>query len=364
MNRFVLARGGVQRIPLTIVGGPEGAGKTTLLRRLLTHNDGRHIAVVLDHPSALALDGGLIARADANAVILHNGSACLSVDGDIGTALSTLHARSGAALPDHVVVEAPASANPLRTSGYAFLPGFRPGGNIVVVSAPDVLRAKANDFEFDDTFDAQLQHAELLILNHVDGVTGADREGARRWLLQRTTRARLIESEQCVLPVAMVLGTSLQQAPVHALHAEWTPSYAIDSEARRFRIVQPRHIDDYRAWVLTTSELVEASAFRGWVNSLPDNILRGDGVLRIRGEPSHRFQFHRCGLRWSLSRDEPWGDRAEEHVSWVSLVGFASTSKGESEVPSRLTTDGPAEPRHFQPPLRRSKTSRSAGELS
>src|SRR6266576_1303364 len=93
MNRFVLARGGGQRIPLTIVGGPEGAGKTTLLRRLLTNNYGRHVAVVL-----------------------RNGSACLSLDGDIGTALSTLHARCGAALPDHVVVEAPPLASPLRTS--------------------------------------------------------------------------------------------------------------------------------------------------------------------------------------------------------------------------------------------------------
>ena len=364
MNRFVLARGGVQRIPLTIVGGPQGAGKTTLLRRLLTHNGGRHIAVVLDHPSALALDGSLIARADANSIILHNGSACLSVDGDIGTALSTLHTRYGSALPDHVIVEASSAANPVRTSGYAFLPGFRPGGSIVVVSAPDVLRAKESDLEFDVTLNAQLQHAELLVLNQVDRVTEAERQIVRRWLFQQTTRARLVESEQCVVPTAMVLGTPLEHAPVHAIHAEWTPSFAIDSELRRFRIVQPRHEDDYRAWVLTTRESVEASAFRGWVNSLPDNILRGDGVLRIRGEPSHRFQFHRCGLRWSLSRDEPWGHNAPEYLSWVSLVGFASAAKGECELRDGLTPAGPAESLHFRPPLRRSKKSPRAGEVS
>src|SRR5215510_12624007 len=111
MNRFVLARGSGQRIPLTIVGGPEGAGKTTLLRRLLTHNDGRRVAVVLDHPSALALSDDLIARSDGNSVVLHNGSACLSLDGEIGTALSTIHTRH-VGLPDHVVVEASASASP------------------------------------------------------------------------------------------------------------------------------------------------------------------------------------------------------------------------------------------------------------
>jgi G3E family GTPase len=364
MNRFVLARGGVQRIPLTIVGGPEGTGKTTLLRRLLTHNDGRRIAVVLDHPSALALDLSRIARADDNALILTNGSACLSVDGDIGTALSTLHTRHATALPDHVVVEASPSANPVRTSGYAFLPGFRPGGSVVVVSAPDVLRAKENDFEVDGTLDAQLQYAELLVLNQVDRVTTPERQIVRRWLLQRTVRARLVESEQCILPAAMILGTTLDHVPMHAIHAEWTPSVAIDSEARRFRIVQPRNEEDYRAWVLTTRDSIDSSAFKGWVSSLPDNILRGDGVLRIRGEPSHRFQFHRCGLRWSLSREEPWGDSAEQPLSWVSLVGFASASKSEANAAEGLTTVGPAEPRHFQPPLQRSKRSRPAGEVS
>ena len=363
MNRFVLARGSGQRIPLTIVGGPRGAGKTTLLRRLLTHNDGRHIAVVLDHPGALALDDSLIARRDGNSQILHNGSACLSVDGEIGTALSTLHARHGVALPDHVVVEASASASPLRTSGYAYLPGFRPGGSVVVVSAPEIVRAKDEDLEVDSNLEAQLQHAELLILNQVDRVNHTARQAVRRWLLQRTARARLVESEHCSLPAAMILGTSLDHAPVHAIHGEWTPTFAVDSESRPGRIVQPRHEDDYRAWLLTTQDTVDSSAFRGWVSALPDSILRGDGVLRIRGEPSHRFQFHRCGLRWTLTRDEPWGNGPSEPLSWVSLIGFSSAAAADEQTET-VTTTGASSSGHFQPPLRRQKTSRSTGDVS
>jgi G3E family GTPase len=365
MNRFVLAHGGGQKIPLTIVGGPERAGKTTLLRRLLTNNDGRHVAVVLDHPSALALRASDIARSDGNSLILRNGSACLSLDGDIGTALSTLHARHAGSLPDHVVVEAPAYASPLRTSGYAFLPGLRPGGSVVVVSVPEILAAKDADSGFDSVFEAQLQHAELLILNQVDRVSPTARQVARRWLSQHTLRARMVETEQCGLPAAMILGTSIDRAPVHAIHGEWTPTFAVDSESRRSRIVQPRHEDDYRAWVLTTRDSVDASAFRGWVTALPDSILRGDGVLRIRGEPSHRFQFHRCGLRWSLSRDEPWDGNTPERLSWVSLVGFASGSTPSSDNGSdSLTAAAAGESPHFRPPLRRSKTSRPVGDVS
>jgi hypothetical protein len=161
----------------------------------------------------------------------------------------------------------------------------------------------------------------------------------------------------------MILGTSLEHAPVHAIHGEWTPNFAVDSDSRRGRIVQPRHADDYRAWLLTTRDSVDASTFRSWVSGLPDSILRGDGALRIRGEPSHQFQFHRCGLRWSLTRGEPWGLDNAEPLSWVSLVGFASGS-GSSDASKTLSAAGVSDSHHFQPPLRRRKATGSAGDVS
>src|SRR5690348_1812379 len=116
MNRFVLARNGGSRIPLTVVGGPDGAGKTTLLRHLLSNNDSRRIAVLLDHPSSLGLNGSSISKTLDNAIELQNGSACLGLDGDIGAALLTLHATRAGALPEQVVVEANSAASLVRMS--------------------------------------------------------------------------------------------------------------------------------------------------------------------------------------------------------------------------------------------------------
>jgi G3E family GTPase len=367
MNRFVLARGGHQRIPLTIVGGPDGAGKTTLLRQLLTCSDGRRIAVLLDHPSALKVDSAAISRVRGNSLELHNGSMCLALDGDIGTALLSLHATRGETLPDHVVVEAGSSASLVRMSGYSFLPGLRPGGLISVVSAPEVAKLREGGAEPDSALEAQLQQAELVVLNHTDGVKVVMRPIIRRWLQQRTARARVIESEKSCIPAAMILGASLEKAPVHAIHGEWSPGFSIETESRRNRILQPRHPEDYRAWLLTTRSTVDASDFRMWANSLPDSIVRGDGVLRLSNERSHRFQFHHCGLRWSLSRDEPWGEKETDPLSWISLVGFAASGAKEGKAREGLesaTMSLASEPPHFQPPLRRPKSPREIGELS
>jgi len=367
MNRFVLARNGGSRIPLTIVGGPDGAGKTTLLRHLLANNDSRRIAVLLDHPSSLGLESSSISKTHANSVELRNGSACLGLDGDIGTALLTLHTAHDGALPEQVVVEANSAASLVRMSGYAFLPGFRPGGMVCVLSALDVANMRDAGVEPDITLASQLDQAEILILNQVDAVKTTERTPVRWWVQQRTTRARLIEAEQCCVPAAMILGTSGDRAPVHAVHGEWTPNFSIETEPHHHQVRQPRHADDYRAWLLTTRSTIDASAFRNWAGTLPDSIVRADGVLRITGEPSHRFRFHRCGLRWSLSRDEPWRGSESEPMSWVSLVGFAVSSASERSSQERV--EGSAqlqlhESRHFRPPLRRAKGVRSIEELS
>ena len=363
MHRSVFASGGSHQIPLTIVGGPKGSGKTTLLRQLLTCSHGRRIAVVLDHPSALALERSVISRTTDNSVELNNGSACLALDGDVGAALSTLHLLRANALPDHVVVEAPASASPVRVSGYAFLPGFRAGGMVVVVSAPEIAELKEIGAEPDAVLDAQLQHAEILVLNHIDALKATARTAVRRWLLQRTTRARLIESERCRIPAAMILGASLNHTPMHAIHGEWSAAFSVDGDSRGPQSVQPRHEQDYRAWLLTTRSTIDAGSFRFWVSHLPDTILRGDGVLRITGERSHRFRFERYGLRWSLSRGEPWANNELEPFSWISLVGFASqASNGLSErETARLN---PEDSGRVAPTRRAIKSPRSLGGAS
>jgi len=367
MNRNVLARGARSRIPLTIVGGPEGAGKTTLLRHLLTNNDGRRIAVLLENPASLALTSASIARTLAHGVELPNGSACYGLDGDIGPALQTMHAAlDPSSLPEHVVVEAKPTASLVRMSGYAFLPGFRPGGMISVLSAPVLEQMRLEDSEPDLALATQLQQAELLVLNQVDALKAPSRPILRRWVQQRAARARLIEAERCSIPAAMILGARQDRMPVHAVHAEWSSTFSIENEGYQRQTLQPRHPNDYRAWLLSTRSTVDVGTFRSWAGQLPDSIVRGDGVLRITGEPIHRFQFHRCGLRWSLTRGEPWEGK-DEPMSWISLVGFGVKSSNEVKPQERLEElagTRAREPHHFRPPLHASRNQRSLEERS
>jgi G3E family GTPase len=334
MNGCMLAPGGRAPIPVTMVGGPAGGGKTTLLRRLLGRNDGRRVAVVLDHPAALRIDGSSVSESDGTALLLNNGSVCLGLDGEIATAVAWLQAHPG--VSDHVVIEAPPNVSMTRMSGYAYMPGFRPAGNVIVVSAPDVVHAQNDKRKADTAVGPQFRHADLVVLNRVDGIGASARRTARQWLQERATRCRLVESEHCCVPAAMILGIGMTHAPAHTTLGEWTPNYAVDIEPRRSRITQPRNNDDYRAWLLTTRRPIDARAFRAWVEALPDSIVRGDGVLRLGSETRHGFHFHFWGSRWSLTADEPVGHGAT--VSWVSLVGLPSSARRGSSAGDHVGT--------------------------
>jgi cobalamin biosynthesis protein CobW len=49
-----------KKIPVTVITGFLGSGKTTLIRHLLTHNQGRRIAVIVNEFGELGIDGELL----------------------------------------------------------------------------------------------------------------------------------------------------------------------------------------------------------------------------------------------------------------------------------------------------------------
>src|SRR5690242_8107160 len=103
------------RVPCTIVTGFLGAGKTTLIRHVLTHANGRRLAVIVNEFGDVGIDGEILkgcgdeACPQDNIVELANGCLCCTVADDFVPALDTILAKDGV---DHIVIETSGLALP------------------------------------------------------------------------------------------------------------------------------------------------------------------------------------------------------------------------------------------------------------
>ena len=108
----------MRRIPATVITGFLGAGKTSLVRHLLTHTDGRRLAVVVNEFGELGIDRELLLGCgdddcrEGDIVELANGCLCCTVADDFLPTLTRLLESKNP--PEHILIETSGLALPNR----------------------------------------------------------------------------------------------------------------------------------------------------------------------------------------------------------------------------------------------------------
>ena len=189
-----------RKIPATIVTGFLGSGKTTLLRHLLTHAEGRRIAVIVNEFGELGIDGEVLRGCgigcDENGeetgqlYELANGCLCCTVQEEFAPVMELLAARREQI--DHLVIETSGLALPKPLVQAFQWPALRNtftvDAVITVVDAPavaagqfaedpvavDVQRRADENLDHDsplaELFEDQLATADLVVLHKTDGL--------------------------------------------------------------------------------------------------------------------------------------------------------------------------------------------------
>lgn len=310
-------------IPLTVVGGPDGAGKSDVIRHLMQAQIGRRVVIIV--PQNAGAGGGDRASAITRDARLECIGQCMLLPSrdPVDDLLQLVRTERR---PDHVIVEASGDESPARLVGYAYMPGFRPDGVVIVVDAAAGVQIEAGE-ELSVATQAQLRRADLVVLNQVELAGPRVAAATQRTLGRLAPSARFVWSQNGQVAASVLLGPTTGHAAANetSVVAEWRPDYEPVSSRDRSSRVGER----CRTWCLVSERPLEARAFRSWVARLPGTVMRGTGVVHLREEPQHRQEFGLIGSRWQLTRGATWGTASPvTRVTLVSLGGEMRQVRG------------------------------------
>ncbi|HEY6876992.1 MAG TPA: cobalamin biosynthesis protein CobW [Polyangiales bacterium] len=245
----------MKKLPTTIVTGFLGSGKTTLLRHLLTHADGRKLAVIVNEFGEVGVDGELLRQCsvgceeEASEVgplyELSNGCLCCTVQEEFVPVLETLLERRERI--DHIVIETSGLALPKPLVQAFQWPQIRAACTvdavIALVDGPAVLsgqfahdpaavdQQRKDDPNLDherplqELFEDQLSAADLVVVSKTDELPTGGVERVRALIAKHTKPGvKVITANHGQLPFDVVLGLDRKSEDtiddVHTHHDE------------------------------------------------------------------------------------------------------------------------------------------------
>ncbi|MCT0199629.1 GTP-binding protein [Synechococcus sp. CS-1325] len=315
---FTSAVPAADRLPVTVLTGYLGAGKTTLLNRILTHEHGLKVAVIVNEFGEVGIDNQLVIDADEEIFEMNNGCICCTVRGDLIRIIGNLMKRRDRF--DHLVIETTGLADPAPVIQTFFVDeDLRDELRLdAVITLVDLVHVQQH-WEAEEVQE-QLAFADVLLLNKADLVEEAERQAIEQRVRAINPMARLLTTCNADAPIDQLLGVGAFELE-RALSLD--PGFLIEEHAHEhddavgsvaFVEERPMSLDKLGSWL---SDLV---AERG-----PD-LFRMKGIIQLEGK-DERYVFQAVHMLLDGDFDRPWKDGERRCTEFV-IIGRDLDTKG------------------------------------
>jgi cobalamin biosynthesis protein CobW len=333
----------MKKLPTTIVTGFLGSGKTTLLRHLLTHANGRRLAVIVNEFGEVGVDGELLRQCsvgcdeDASAPMplyeLANGCLCCTVQEEFVPVLNTLVERRDRI--DHILIETSGLALPKPLVQAFQWPEIRESCTVdavvALVDGPAVLagqfaddpaavdQQRRDDPNLDhdrplrELFEDQLAAADLVIVSKADELSPAELEQVRAQVTALTHPAvKVISATRGELPFDVVLGLArAAEDHIDERHTHHDDDHDDGKEHSH---------ELFDTIVVRPPTLERAALLRGLEAVVREHeVYRAKGFAVIEGKPM-RLVVQGVGRRFDSYFDRPWTSD-EKRVTELVFIG-------------------------------------------